>query len=138
MASAFVALFIVLSTLARLSQGYVLDQSCSDGRPYGADIFHGLNRAMDEGKREMNLAIEDLDEIRLDPLDNTRERMFNTPVENLGQAQGRAQPAHALDLNDANTSTWQRYIRRFGIDCLGPGLHNLPRPQLPTAFESTS
>jgi hypothetical protein len=114
------ALSIVLSTLALLSQGYAVDESCYR---YGPDIVQRVVGAMGEGWELLSLAkayvtIDPRDPQWGDLQDNTRYRMFekvdppSTPhnpgqpqpppaqiiATQLGQTQGRAQstiPQHA-------------------------------------------
>jgi hypothetical protein len=81
MASAFAAVFALLSTLALLLQpleGYAIDESCLG--EYGTDVFNGLRDAMTEGWDMLNegkkSSTKDPRDPFGDPNDNTRSVLF--------------------------------------------------------------
>jgi hypothetical protein len=124
MGSTFAALCIALSTLALLSQGYVVDESCA--RDFGQDIVEGVAAAMQEGWKALNLVNSHATQEREDGMDNTRSQMFKavepTPetspqqqaemrATQLGKVQGRTESKHALIVDEANPLPWQDNTR---------------------------
>jgi hypothetical protein len=124
MGSAFVALFVVLSTLALLSQGYVIDESCA--RDFGKDIAEGVAAAMGEGWVAVNLVNSHATQKREDGMDDTRSQMFKAVepapgtspqmqaemrATQLGKVQGRTESKHALIVDEANPLPWKDNMR---------------------------
>jgi hypothetical protein len=100
MAPAAVLLLILLGSLALLSQGYALDESCARA-PYGTDVFQGLIGSMVEVKQMATLSKASAAVFKEDDHDNTRSVIFKpsaqppeTPL--LEQAQARATQLNQL------------------------------------------
>jgi hypothetical protein len=109
MASAYTVIFTVLSTLALLSQGYAIDQSCYN---YGAAMFMGVDNAMQEGKRMAELAKEAVT-LGEDGYDNTREKVFKPDTYPAGTSQQALDHARAIQLGQAKSKAQPEALANF-------------------------